>query len=332
MDATSDAAVSDASSTDASMADASSMDAAMDSASPDAAFDDGSAMDAASDAAMVDAGVDAAAFDPQPASCDAGGMPAPVGGTLACPDDKNLPGCPCSSSGATASCFTGLRVNRDHGICQDGMSTCTSTNGQLEWGACNGEVLPTMGAAPGSKAACSCFSTGHWQVDNLAPCFVFSDPSQTTVSVAIASDGATMMCPNDLTMPPATWSTDTLTVDCPGAWQLCYTFKAGDPKNPHPTDCIMARSCTSITHYDVANVAQAFPPLPGWMSDASMAACAQQFVSSGGYGEMSVSGQSDECELVSKVFQRVTYCPLSCNVPNPPPTCAACQAGGGGPF
>ena len=42
-------------------------------------------------------------------------------------------------------------------------------------------------------------------------------------------------------------------------------------------------------------------------------------------GEMSVVGTSVECDHVEKVFQRVTYCPLS--PPDP-----ACVAGGGGSF
>jgi hypothetical protein len=75
-----------------------------------------------------------------------------------------------------------------------------------------------------------------------------------------------------------------------------------------------------------------FPPLPGWQSDAASNSCVQQFMNNGGYGEMSVDGQSDLCENVKKVFQRVTYCPLACNDANPPAMCATCMNGGGGNF
>src|SRR5678816_3170088 len=33
--------------------------------------------------------------DPPPMGCDGGGQPPVPGGTPECPDDKNLPGCPC---------------------------------------------------------------------------------------------------------------------------------------------------------------------------------------------------------------------------------------------
>ncbi len=268
--------------------------------------------------------------DPPPTSCDGGGMPPPVGGTPECPTDKNLPGCPCSPAGATAACWTGLRANRGHGDCKDGMTTCMMTNETgLAWGPCNGEVLPVPGAT--GKAACHCFSTGHWDIANLSPCFVFNDPSMTTVQEAIATDATTGQCPSDFSMAPTNWSTDTLTVDCTGNFTLCYTIKAGDPKNPQPTDCVMAQSCVTA-YYPTANMQFTMPDLPGWITSGAMTSCAQQFYMTGGYGEMSVNGQSDQCELVNEVFQHVTYCPVACNGPNPPSMCSMCQAGGGGTF
>ena len=67
------------------------------------------------------------------------------------------------------------------------------------------------------------------------------------------------------------------------------------------------------------------------MSSPTAEACVAQFLSSGGYGEMSVDGQSDECVSVSRVFQHVTYCPTSCNGSDAG-LCGSCQGGGGGSF
>jgi hypothetical protein len=272
------------------------------------------------------------ANDPPPTSCDGGGMPPPVGGTPDCPSDKNLPGCPCSPVGSTAACWTGLRKDRDHGDCKDGTTTCEQVNeAQTEWGPCNGEVLPVQGAT--GKAACECFSTGYWNVANLSPCFFTeTDANNNTTNGAISTIGSTMMCPTDFSAAPTEpWSTDTLSADCTGSFTLCYTIKAGDPKNPLPTDCVIATSCSS-SYYGTANATQTWPPLPGWLAPTSAAACVTQFENTGGYGQMAVNGQSDECELVDKVFQTVTYCPLSCNMPNPPAMCSSCMAGGGGTF
>jgi hypothetical protein len=271
--------------------------------------------------------------DPPPTSCDGGGMAPPApGGTPTCPDDKNLPGCPCSPMGTTAACWTGLRADRDHGDCMDGTTTCMlSGETALAWGPCNGEVLPVAGAT--GAAACQCFSDGHWAIANLSPCFYTNTDNMGNMTAgAISTIGATMMCPTDFTAAPSqSWSTDTLQVDCTGSFTLCYTIKAGDPKNPLPTDCTIVQDCSS-SYYSTANAVQMWPDLPGWLSAPSAAACITQFTTTGGYGQMSVQGQSDECQLVDKVFQTVTYCPLSCDMPNPPASCAQCSPGGGGSF
>jgi hypothetical protein len=272
--------------------------------------------------------------DPPPMTCntDAGATPPVITGTVECPSDKNLPGCPCDTAGQTAACWTGLRKDRGHGVCHDGMTTCQPTGEaqQLAWGDCIGEQLPT---GTTGKAACECFSGGHWQIDNLSPCFI-SDGT-TTIAIATQVVNGAPACPDTtgsgFPPPPPVWSKDTLTVDCTGYFKLCYTIKAGDPKNPQPTDCTVVQVCTQ-DYYKVANMVQPMPDLLGWVSDASASACVQQFMNTGGYGEMSVDGQSDLCEKVQKVFQRVTYCPLSCNDPNPPAECSNCMAGGGGNF
>jgi hypothetical protein len=267
--------------------------------------------------------------DPPPMMCDGGGQPPnPPGGTPECPDDKNLENCPCPEQGKTAACWPGLRKNRNHGICHDGTTTCQlHGESNLQWGPCVGAQLPTGNTG---KAACGCFSGGHWNIDNLSPCF-FTVNGQT-VAVSTHLVGATPQCPDNVDAPPAEpWSTDQLKTDCTGYFKLCYTLKAGDGKNPMPGDCEIVKVCTEA-HYAPANTVMEFPPLPSWLSGAAQDACVQQFITQGGYGEMSVSGESDECEKVDKVFQHVTYCPLSCNDPNPPPECANCMPGGGGNF
>jgi len=77
-----------------------------------------------------------------------------------------------------------------------------------------------------------------------------------------------------------------------------------------------------------ANVVTTLPDLPAWQG--MDVACAQQFATSGGYGEMSVYGESVRCETIGGkaqpyVFGRNPYCPLV----NPP---AGCVSGGSGSF
>ena len=266
--------------------------------------------------------------DPPPMSCDGGGQPVTPGGTPECPDDKNLENCPCPEQGKTAACWPGLRKNRNHGICHDGTTTCI-LNGEsdLKWGPCTGYQLPTGNTG---KAACGCFSGGHWNIDNLSPCFFTINGTTTAVSTHIAN--GVPACPDNVDAAPAEpWSTNQLKTDCTGYFKLCYALKAGDGKNPMPGDCQITKVCTEA-HYAPANSVMEFPPLPSWLSGPADDACVQAFITTGGYGEMSVVGESDECEKVEKVFQHVTYCPLSCNDPNPPPECANCQPGGGGNF
>lgn len=268
------------------------------------------------------------ASDPPPMTCDGGGMPPPVSGTPQCPSDKNLPGCTCTQQGQMAACWTGLRKNRNHGDCKDGMTTCTQQGESLVWGPCNGEVLPVAGAT--GKASCTCFSGGHWAISNLSPCFYTDGTNSGAISTI--QNGTQIACPSTFTAAPAqSWATDTLTADCTGSFKLCYTIKAGDGKNPKATDCVVTTACAS-SYYMTANAVQAWPDLKGWISDPSASACVAQFKATGGYGQMSVDGQSDECDLVNKVFQTVTYCPLACNDPTPPAMCAQCMAGGGGSF
>ena len=290
------------------------------------------------EASAVDGG-NVFANDPLPTYCvlDAGMTPPPVTGTEACPSDKNLPGCGCTTAGQTAACWTGLRKNRDLGQCMDGMTTCEKSGEiGLAWGPCTGEVLPDPSATKG-KAACQCFSAGQWKIADLSPCFVMSGGSDYAVSSYLS--GTTVMCPKAVAppepKPTQDWSTDTLNVDCAGHFKLCYEIKAGSATAPTASDCSVAKVCTEAD-YPVANTDTAFPSLPSWTGSDS--ACATKFVNSGGYGEMSVVGEDILCDAIDDgkgnafVFNRVTYCPLSCNTNPNGAGCMNCQQGGSGSF
>jgi len=281
--------------------------------------------------------------DPPPANCaDGGGQPPAPGGTPECPDDKNLQNCPCKQVGDTAPCWPGYRKNRNHGDCKDGTTTCVlKGENQPVWGACQGYAgIDSKGNPLGTSgpAACGCFSHGLWNIANTSPCFACTNQACTTVSGAVSTLKSTAQCPQSATtLPGEAWSADTVSADCTGYFKLCYTLKALSAQGAQPaaTDCVMKQVCTEA-HYDVVNQTQAFPDLAGWLTDTpAEKQCAQAFVANGGYAEMSVDGQSDECEKVKKVFATVTYCPLACsdkNNPNPPAICSQCKNGGSGGF
>lgn len=294
-----------------------------------------------------DIGPDYDAFfvlDPPPREClpDGGsGPPAvPPGGTPDCPDDKNRAGCPCYPPGTTAPCWPGLRANRDRGVCHDGTTTCEPFDEfSGRWGACTGYTLPAAGATRGA-AACHCFSAGQWAIANLSPCFIDYGAGMTYAVSTYQDASGAPQCPSVSGAPPPspmgpTWSTDTLNVDCQGHFRLCYTLKAGNATTPSPADCTVAQTCVE-DWYDTPGATQTFPPLPSWVGASS--SCAGQFATSGGYGEMSVQGLSIECDLIDDgsgapfVFNRVNYCPLSCNTDPTAPGCAMCMSGGSGSF
>jgi hypothetical protein len=293
----------------------------------------------------------------------------PIGGTQECPDDKNKPGCGCDTPDQTAACWTGSRAQRGHGVCKDGQTTCKQTSENTRvWGDCVGEVLATPGATKG-PAACKCFSAGLWHLANLSPCFVAScgageasncgptnnqsccgenlaDPLlQGFYAESTIPDGAGgYKCPdfvangsNPPAKPAGPWTTSDLTTDCAGHFKLCYELKAGDFKNPLPTDCSLTKVCTE-GDYTTVNVDQPFGSLDSWVSPDS--ACAKQWATVGGYGEMSVVGISVACDPVddgagnSFVFNRIQYCPRKCqNGANATdPECASCKPDGSGKF
>jgi hypothetical protein len=290
--------------------------------------------------------------DPPPQTCDGGGKAVIPGGTPECPNDKNLPGCGCPTEGQTAACWPGYRRHRNRGNCADGQTTCVRTGeNTLKWGPCSNytgiDPATKMPVGTTGKAACLCFSGGFWQIDNTSPCFFCSAqgcPTGTTTGAVSTLQqgeaGVAANCPPTFALPNQPWSRNRVTADCNGFFKLCYTLKAGDSMNPMPTDCILQQVCTS-DHYDGASVdggadvPEEFPPLPAWITSGAQNDCARRFVDTGGYAEMSVEGESDECDKVPyKQFQRVRYCPLRCNDPanRMLPECINCTNGGGGPF
>jgi hypothetical protein len=262
------------------------------------------------------------------------------GGSPDCPDDKNREGCPCPKAGDKAPCWPGKRVNRNHGICKDGMTTCTQTEEfGLRWAACVGYVLPDPTASAGPKA-CGCFSSGTWDLSNLAPCIFHGSTGTFLYSSKLTTDGK-IDCGGgfDNSKPPPVpdgiWSKDSLNVDCAGQFKLCYTIKAGDVNAPKSDDCVITQACVD-TWYAEAGKAQSLDDLPSWSSPNS--SCAAKFDQSGGYGEMSVIGKSAECDVVDDgmgnpyVFHRTDYCPPSCQNNMSSPECMNCQTGGSGMF
>ena len=289
------------------------------------------------------------ANDPPAPWCGPGKDPAPAppGGTVECPDDKNKPGCSCSELGKTAACWTGLRKNRNLGICKDGQTTCIRRNeNSYVWGPCEGQVLPKPGAKKG-KDACACFSEGQWKIANLSPCLLsFTDSNGTKVTAASTSlEGNTVSCPeeNPLTAAPSKdWSTNTLKVDCAGHYKLCLRIRQGVFENPSKNDCILGEVCVE-GDYTNANVEQKWPNLPGWLGQDI--ACAKKWsdvpeTQSAGYAEMVVKGTSVRCDAIDDgqggelVFNRLKYCPTACNDPanNNLPECVSCQQSGQGKF
>jgi hypothetical protein len=317
------------------------------------AFDDGSSSGSEKefgDASFGSSGgeqpdADPYANDPPPPWCGPGGDPAPPPptGTLECPDDKNKPGCGCTKAGEKAKCWTGLRKHRELGICKDGETTCLQTNETaLEWGPCVGEVLPKPGATKGAEA-CGCFSAGQWKIANLSPCTTKFTSGATTTYTAI-STLQTGQCPNitaaPTTAPTEDWSTDTLKVDCAGHFKLCLKIRQGNFTAPSANDCVLGEVCTEAD-YKEANVEQAWPNLKGWIGADK--ACAEKWANvpetqSAGYVEMIVKGQSVRCDAIDDgnggdlVFNRVQYCPRSCQANPNTPECASCNLSGQGEF
>jgi hypothetical protein len=289
--------------------------------------------------------------DPLPSYCgpEAGGasLPPPVTGTEECPDDKNKPGCFCDKPGTQAACWTGLRKHRNLGQCKDGITTCQQkSENTYAWGPCEGEVLPDPNASKG-PAACKCFTLGQWKIANLSPCTATYDPGDgsgvqyASVSTLI-STGKCPQFTGPATKPTEEWSTDTLKVDCAGTFKLKYRIRAGNFEAPNAaTDCIVGEVELPEAYYPTPNVEMPWPNLPAWIGADK--ACSQKWAStaagvSPGYGEMIVKGESVLCDKIDDgagnefVFNRIKYCPTSCNADPTTPECVACQQSGSGQF
>ncbi len=287
------------------------------------------------------------AKDPPPQWCgpDGGATQPPIPtGTIDCPSDKNREGCPCTKEGEKQACWPGLRKNRNLGICKDGVATCQHKNEvTLQWGPCDGYVLPDPKATEG-KRACMCFSEGEWKLKNTSPCFFKVTSGTTETLYSLSTVNSTGQCPTDLSTtqlpPPApkeAFSENTLKVDCEGHFKLFFAIRAGDPKSPQPTDCNVMKVSTEAD-YPVKNQVTKFPDLPSWVATDSQ--CVKKFYDTGGYGEFSVVGKSWLCENIDNgnggeyVFQRFTYCPLKCNetANKSLPECVNCTNGASGTF
>jgi len=275
--------------------------------------------------------------DPAPPQCGPDGerSEADVNEDLPeCPSDKNREGCPCEKPGEKVPCWPGKRINRGHGQCTDGVTTCRR-NGEFDpsWGPCEGYVLPERGASEG-PAACRCFSSGQWMLENLVPCIYEGEDGAVRVTSSIPDDDQGFRCNGD-TLPAEAWSGSTLKVDCAGQYELCYTIKAGDVEHPRAGDCVLHRMCME-TWYGEPGQAQRLPDLPAWR--AQDADCMRLFVARGGYGEMSVHGLSSECDDVDNgkgapyIFKRTRYCSTRCASQPGLPECKACGTGGSGQF
>ncbi|MDD9947779.1 MAG: hypothetical protein OXU20_42455 [Myxococcales bacterium] len=308
----------------------------IDFGNPDAAIVDRDQASKQLDASLQDAFfIDDA---PPPYCGPDGGRREPMdpGGTPGCPADKNRQGCPCPEEGMKASCWPGQRIHRNRGICEDGRTVCQGTlEFGLQWGPCDGYVLPEEDAEEGAEA-CECFTAGRWQLDNLVPCLQQNDGKVFMYSSSLDKDG-NYRCESLASPPPspaAHWADSVLNVDCEGRFELCYTIKAGDSDQPSQDDCIIMRECFDVWYED----ARSDVPLrlSGWASSDSD--CGKRFMREGGYGEMTVKGLSIQCQEVDdgdgnpRVFFRTNYCPPDCKERPNDAECRDCTTGGDGEF
>ncbi|MEA2701009.1 MAG: hypothetical protein QOI66_5280 [Myxococcales bacterium] len=203
------------------------------------------------------------------------------------------------------------------------------------------------GADGGGQTCGTCLVHGRWQVDNLSPCFVTVAPAADAGSgsadggaspgavagvVSTQLSGGTASCPTDPTVKPTVpWSTDTLTTDCPGHYRLCVVLKAGNAKAPAAGDCTVVESCAD-DDYAVANQAQMWAKLPGWMADSGAISCAQKLHDHGGYALLTVSGTATGCGTVQKTLSTITYCPFVCMAMPTSAECGGCMSGGRSDF
>lgn len=289
----------------------------------------------------------ASTVEGQPKWCGpADAQPPPIGGTDACPSDKNLPGCPCAALDAEAACWTGLRKNRQVGVCHDGRTKCVAGAAGNVWGACSDEKLPD-GNPTNDQAACTCFSTVKWKIDNIAPCiwqdangyYAYSTWPASNATPGVEGCGLSDHLARDV-QPEKAWSTSTLTTDCPGSFKVCVRLRAGDWTNPSENDCILGQSCVDAKNIK-AFEATKLDDLPPWKTVDGVCAKAYETApdtQTPGYAELTVTGKTTTCNAVASeasdkehLFKRIPICARICRPGSPgyDPSnadCIKCQA------
>jgi len=224
-------------------------------------------------------------------------------------------------------------VTGDGGASQDGGSGSVANGANMASNP-NNDPMPKP---PGGTPECPCdFSGGRWLLENPSPCTIFNERGEIVGMVSTKLDAS---CPVIVAGAPVAhegpWSLNSLQVDCAGQFELCYALKAGNADDPKPEDCLVARVCTQVW-YPEADVKMTLPALDGWT--ATDLTCAQRFNDSGGYGEMTVLGESVECDVIDDgggqpyAFSRSPYCAPDCRDNPDREDCKRCSQGGAGGF
>ncbi|MBI3753852.1 MAG: D-alanyl-D-alanine carboxypeptidase family protein [Deltaproteobacteria bacterium] len=133
--------------------------------------------------------------------------------------------CPSCSNGQTISCYSGASETKGVGECRAGTQTCT--NGQ--WGACQGEVLPTEEICDGLDNNC------NGLVDDISP-ICYTGPAGTQ-GIGICKTG-THVCENGIlsacigVVTPQEEVCDGLDNNCDGTTDEGCTTCAVSPLTP----------------------------------------------------------------------------------------------------
>ena len=130
-------------------------------------------------------------------------------GGAACDNMLDLGGCPCNDPGTTRPCYTGPPKTENVGLCKPGTQTCTGSGEIATWGACMGDVIPTME---------DCSDGKDHDCNGLVGC---ADPSCV---------GLTGCCTDGMSRPCYTGANGTEGVGpCHGGTQLCGANGAYGP-------------------------------------------------------------------------------------------------------
>lgn len=183
----------------------------------------------------------------------------------------------------------------------------------------------------GALNDCTCVTAGSWHLANVSPCVLRGD--KPWMFSASLTDGGLLDCGTSVIEPPSPpsseWTTSAIELSCTGDFEVCWVIRAGSYLDPKPTDCVIARVCTSFS-YPTASLRMTLPELPGWVSDEH--ACIEAFAE-GGYGQATLQGSSDSCGRIETtagnpvVFDITNYCKVSCQMTPEAPECSNCQPG-----